>query len=416
MATVKRRGSKWYVQWKELRVTRQPDGSDSRKWRTRGRTFPTQAEAKRFAAEVETTQARGERWQDRREDPTVTIRIVALAYTRAAIDAGAPIATRRFRSSMIGGFLDFLQAREEDEPGARTPVGELSLTLLESYANSLPDEGRKATTRYRKVMEAEKMWAWAFDRPERFPGVPSPRRYTGGSADADKLSPPAPVVALAAPTWADVDAMIDHLKIEWHRKAATIMRFTGLRASQACGLQWSDFDLERSVLYVRSRVRGAKRSRSRVIPLHPWLVEQMAGWGVREGLLFPRRYKDKEGNRRPGPYRGDALVEPFRRAWNAAKVSEERWGGVAIDESSRGKASPTHAIRRCIRTELIRAGVEEAIVLYLVGQTQGITAAAYVPESSPEQSPYWPRLKDAIGLVPEVGATRVQKLDSQIAG
>lgn len=68
----------------------------------------------------------------------------------------------------------------------------------------------------------------------------------------------------------------------------------------------------------------------------------------------------------------------------------------------RGKGSPTHAIRRCIRTELIRAGVEEAIVLYLIGQSQGITAAAYVPESSPEQSPYWPRLLEAVARIPPV--------------
>lgn len=369
MASVRRRGASWYVQWKELVVTRQGDGTDSREWRTRGRSFPGHADAKLFKNEIEIAQARGERWTDKRGDAVVTIRIVALAFVRAAVEAGAPIATQRFRSSMIGGFLDFLGAREEGDPGVRIGVGDLSLTLLERFANSLPGEGRQATTRYRKVMESEKMWAWAHNRPERFPGVPSPRRYTGGSADADKLSAPAPVVAVAAPIWADVDAMIGELKIEWHRRAAILMRFTGLRASQACGLRWQDVDLERGVLRIRARVRGAKGSRARVIPLHPWLTEQMTGWGMRDGLLFPRRYKGTDGKPRLDPYRGDALVMPFRRAWTAAKFPVERWGKPDGGFEERGKGSPTHAVRRCIRTELVRSGVEEALVLYLVGQT-----------------------------------------------
>ena len=99
------------------------------------------------------------------------------------------------------------------------------------------------------------------------------------------------------------------------------MRFHGARASQVCGLQWSDVDLDNGLIYWRSRVRGAKAGRSRVVPLHPWLQQQMAGWGVREGLLFPRRYRDLEtGEQRPGPYRGDALVAPFRRAWTRASI------------------------------------------------------------------------------------------------
>ena len=69
----------------------------------------------------------------------------------------------------------------------------------------------------------------------------------------------------------------------------------------------------------------------------------------------------------------------------------------------RGHGSPTHCIRRCIRTELIRSGVQEAVVLYLVGQSQGLTGAAYVPEGSPEESPYWPRLVKAVALIPAVG-------------
>lgn len=145
------------------------------------------------------------------------------------------------------------------------------------------------------------MWAWGFERPEHFPGIPTPRRYTGSSAEADKLSALPPVYAVAAPSWQDVDAMTGQLLIEWHRRMATLMRFTGLRASQACGLEWRDIDLERGVLRVRARVRGAKRSRARVIPLHPYLIEQMQAWGPGQGLLFPRRLHDANGVPHAGP-------------------------------------------------------------------------------------------------------------------
>lgn len=404
MALIRRRGDGWYVQWKELVVLQDADGATRREWKTRARTVPTHEAAKTLAREIETAHALGRAWKDTREEAKATLRSVVLAYMRAAVDAGAPIATQRFRSSMLGSFLDFIRARDEEDAGVDTPVTELTLALLERYARWLPGEGRQAQTRYRKVMEVERMWAWGYDRPERFPGMPVPRRYTGGSSDSDKLSAPPPVVAVAAPTWADVDAMMAQLTLEWHRRIALVMRFTGLRASQACGLEWRDFDLDRKVLFVRARVRGAKRSRARVLPLHPELVADMAGWGAREGLLFPRRYKDQQtGQPRSGPYRGDALVEPFRRAWTLAKVPKDRWDVPDDEEGERSKGSPTHAIRRCIRTQLIRAGVEEAIVLYLVGQTQGITAAAYVPETSPEQSPYWPRLVEAVGLIPPTG-------------
>jgi len=402
VATYRKRSGSYQVLWKELVVLRRENGEEHRRWKQRSRTVPTEAIAKQILAQVEAAAAYGERWEDRREQAVVTIRAVGLAFVRAAVDAAVPITTQRFRSSMIGAFLNYLGARDEHGVGAEIPVSTLTLTLLENYAKALPSDGRKSQTRYRKVMEAERMWAWAFDRPERFPGVPPPRRYTGGLASADKLSPPPPVVAVASPTWADVDSMIAQLGVEWHRRAAMLMRFTGLRSSQACGLQWHDLDLERSLLRVRSRVRGAKRSRARVVPLNSWLVAEMTGWGAREGLLFPRRYRGKDGSVPLDPYRGDALVEPFRRAWKLAKVPEERWGIPDPSLGERGKGSPTHAVRRCIRTEMIRSGVQEAVVLYLVGQTQGFTAAAYVPESSPEESPYWPRLVEAVNLIPPV--------------
>ncbi len=395
MATVKKRGSSWYVQWKELSVTKDENGEVRREWKTRARSFPTERAAKTFGAEIEVSHARGETFVEKREQAVTTIGTIAKAYTIASVEAGSPLPTSRYRSSIIGSFMDFA--------GEDRAVTELSLSLLESYARALPSEGRKAATRHRKVLMAEQLWRWAHDRPERFPGVPVPRRYTGGSGEGDKLRAPPPVVAEGAATWADVDAMISKLRLPWHRRVAILIRYTGLRASQACGLGWRDVNLDNGTILARSAVRGAKKGKARTIPMHPALVSEMRAWGPAEGLLFPRRYKAPDGSKRLGPYRGDVLIKPFRRAWTLAKVPAFKWDVSELQEAEgeRAKGSPSHAIRRCIRTELLRTGVEEAIVLHLVGQSQGHTASAYVPDNCPEQSPYWPRMLEAIKTIPD---------------
>lgn len=404
MASVTHRPERntWEVRWRELRVTVDGEGNKRKRWASRRKSCPTQATARALARKIEETQAIGQEWVEERREAKSTLRVATLAFVRSAVDAGAPVSTQRYRSAMMGSFLDYIDAREEDDRGADRPMTDLSLSLLQRYAQALPDDIAEST-RHRKVQEVEKMWAWAYDRPERFPGVPTPRRYTG--TGADKLSAPPPMVALAVPSWDDVDAMTSHLHIQWHRRAAIVMRYTGARASQVCGLKWSDLNLDRGILHLMAGRRGAKRGRGRVVPLAPpllaelrvWQAEDIKEYGTASGLLFPRRYGASKGSKLPKPYRGDALTAPFRRAWAAAKVEEAKWG--AGDD--RGKGSPTHAIRRCVRTGLIRLGVEEALALHLVGQSQGHTAAAYVPQDTPEQSPYWPRLVQAVQLIPD---------------
>ena len=56
-----------------------------------------------------------------------------------------------------------------------------------------------------------------------------------------------------------------------------------------------------------------------------------------------------------------------------------------------------------VRDGLLRAGVAEHVVDYLVGHSKGATAQAYVPESAPETSPYWPHLLEVVGQIPVYG-------------
>ena len=388
MATISYREDRecWEVRWAEPVTTVLPDGSVNRDWKWRRKSCRTQTIAKQLARQVEDALALGHRYQE-----SVSMQKVAVDFIAACQAHGNKDATTRHRASLLESWLRWWQDR---------PLSALNLPLLEAYSFSLPSKGRAAATRHRKILVVEQLWRWAWERRSEYPGISSPSRITGIGG----IAPPAPVVASAAPTWAEADAMIDQLRIPWHRMAALLIRYCGLRASQVCGLEWRDLDLERGVLRVRAGVRGAKGGRARVVPLHPDMARELAAWAppeARTGLLFPRRYKDKAGQPYDGDYRGDALVEPCRRAWTLSGVPTDRWGVSEEDgEEERAHGSPSHALRRCVRSELLRVGAEEAVVLHLVGHASGHTAAAYVPESSPEQSPWWPRLLAAVRLIP----------------
>lgn len=392
MATYTKRGEKYLVRWKELHVTRAADGGEIREWKDRGRSVPTERDAKQLVAEVERLQAFGQRWEDQREVAVVSLGAVADAYNAAAADA--PEATRKWRRSLMRAWVDWA--------GADTRASALTLSFLEAYAASLPSRGRGAATRHRRLLEVERMWRWARRRPDLFPGVPEPMVVTGKDAGAVKAPPP--VVRLAAPGWDDVDRMIRALRTGWrygdvHRRIALLLRYTGLRIGQAQSLYWDDVELNHPTPFLRVRAGrvGAKSSAGRVIPLHPALVSEMAGWGVRSGKVFD-----------PGPQvgatwqDGEATRTAFRTAWQSAGVDRAKWD-VTDGERERGErahGSPCHAIRACVKVGLLRAGVSDSLADYFIGHHRGATSAAYVPEAAPETSPYWSALVAAVETIP----------------
>jgi integrase len=395
MVTVKKHtdGARWIVRWDEW-TTIQEEGGGTRKDRKfRGRLFDRKGEADDFAEKVNEAKRQGENYVDAVDRPTVTIGAIGKAYVRAAVDAGAPVATQRNRGSLIGAFLTWA--------GEEAPASRLSRTMLEAYSRSLPSEGRKAATRHRKVLEAERMWAWAATRPDTYPGVPTPCRISG--TGADEIKAPPPVARFEVPTFEDVDTMIACLtEREWHRRAATLLRFSGLRVGQILHLDWRDVDLTRGVLRLRAGVHGAKAGAARVVPLHPDLAAEMATWDPEaSGLVFTR----PDGR----PWREDRLAEPFRRAWELSKVPRERWDAPADGEAlpgDRAHGSPSHAIRAAVKSGLIGLGVAEPAVNYLIGHKLSATDAAYVPQNParPEDSPRWSKMVAAVAKIPPIKA------------
>lgn len=388
----KRPNGKWLLRWRNETTVLRPDGTTRKQRQARKKTYPSRAAALKAQAQAQLAIAETGRFVPAAERPTVTMLDLALDYVAALQASDYAPATVRHKDSMINSFLAYV--------GDETPVSALSIDLLERYAASLPGDGRKRSTRHRKLCAVEHLWEWAADRPARFPGVGRPRKLTGRRRGA--YSAPPPVVALDAPSWAEVDRMIGHLDQRvWHRRVATVQRYQGLRVSQALTLRWDDLRLEEGVLVLRAGARGAKSSATRALPLHPALAKELRGWAQEGSLVIPR----PDGR----PWRGDAVVEPFRRAWTLAEVDGSKWG-VRLDADGqpvgRAHGRPSHAIRAAFETGLLRAGVARPIASLLTGHALDPTTAAYVPMSTPEASPLWEALVAAMAEVPVIGEAK----------
>lgn len=394
MATVERRGDGHWVRWKEPVVTVSADGTTTKRWKDRSRTFQSREAAELFKAEREVAAKRGERFVDAREAPTVTLKTLLDWYANAPANER----TRRWRKAMIGSFTKWA--------GEERPAADLSARLLESYASSLPSVGRAASTRHRKVLAVEAMWDAAYDPRvrDRFPGVPEPVRVTAATI-ADVNAPvhaPPPVVRTAVPDMKDVDAMRKALRSGWrhgedHGRVALICRYTGLRISHAVNLNWRDIHLDDRAagpyIVLRTGARGMKKGRARVVPLHPALVDAMAGWGAQEGRVFASTNERWT--------RGEATREAFRAAWERSGVDRAKWDKPDDEDGERGHGSPTHAIRAALFTTLLREGVTIDLASYLIGHATSATKAAYVPEASPAASPWWEALREASRRIPD---------------
>jgi integrase/recombinase XerD len=339
MATIEQRGSTWRVRWRD------PDG------RQRSRACPDHRTAKRLALDVAGEVAEGRRWSPRDAAPVPLLVDVLDAYltdVRRLRSAG----TARVYESRLDGFL--LWAGED------ATVDALSRQLLADYYASLAPG---LATRRQLVAAVERAWRWAAESDAYCDDVPRPRH----------LEVPAPPGRpTVAPTWAEVDAVIAHAKGEPHRRLLALLRCTGLRVHQALGLAWSDVDLERGTLRVRGELgKTSVERQGRVVPLAPVLLEELAGWGVREGALVAG-LKDEQAAR----LRTVA-------AWQASGQRAELW-----------QRRPHHAFRRAFVTGLRRAGADPDAVEVLVGHSLGLRGVYTDPEAL--------GLRDVVALVPKI--------------
>ena len=166
----------------------------------------------------------------------------------------------------------------------------------------------------------------------------------------------------------------------WQRKLVTWLRYTGLRVGESMLLLWSDVDVDRSILTIRPEI--SKTGVGRVVPLSPFIVDEIASWGKREGYLIP-------SGRCKGARERQARSRDIARAWARAGVRPEVW-----------TRRPDHAFRKGFKTGLLALKAHPDAIDFLQGhQGAGGARVSYI---DPWQAL---PLKETAKLVPKIGAT-----------
>lgn len=349
---------RWRVRWRD------PDGTQ------RTRHFTRKDLAKKLAHEVDEDLALGRPWS-----PRVTVAVVPSvptlerAMTSWLVDRArvlAPGTARRYAhyANM------FVRALGVDK--TTTPVSIFSQQALRDFfvwlrrkETGLHGRQRSEDTARKAVEGIQLCWAWLADDDAFAAHVARPRTI---EMVRHAPEPPSP------PTWAEMDRTAAAAR-GWHRQLAIVLRFTGLRVSQAMMLGWDDVDVDAATLHVRTG-KSRQEKRGRKIPISRHLVAELAGWGVRKGWLIKTGGEDRTRHRQA---RGDDMGT----AWSDAGVREEAWRG-----------SPHHAFRDGFCSNLKRAGADDEAVEYLVGHSLKLrgryVGADYLP------------LREAVDLIPAI--------------
>lgn len=123
-----------------------------------------------------------------------------------------------------------------------------------------------------------------------------------------------------------------------------LLRYTGLRVSEACALRWTDIDLDAQRLTVRESKTPAGR---RTIPIHPCLVPILRGWQQRNGTTYVL-----------GTRNGTPMFPQF--VWRVVKRVGERAGIEGLHP---------HSLRRTYGSSLINDGLRLEVISKLLGHS-----------------------------------------------
>jgi site-specific recombinase XerD len=136
-------------------------------------------------------------------------------------------------------------------------------------------------------------------------------------------------------------------KRERDRLLLALLAYAGLRRSELLGLDWTDVDLERRLL----KVRTAKGGRQRIVPIHPALEPLFVDYlRVRAHDPEPALFVGVQGRR----LSQTIMTQTFLRYARAAGVTERK------------RVTP-HTLRHVFASELLRAGANLRQIQELLG-------------------------------------------------
>lgn len=353
MATIRKRGARWLVGWRD------PDGTQ------RTRSCPDRATAEDLGREVDRARSLGVRWEPRAADlaPTLTEAAELFLSHRASRKAANTLIND---DRSIAQFMDHLRRKYPRQ--RRFTVESLTMMELTHFDAELRKHVGAATANSR-VLGVRRWWAWCAARPEFSSRVGPPPESRVLDLPQQAWAPP------RAPSWAEMDAALGAAATPWVRVFLTVLRYTGLRQGQVMRLVWSDFDLDAGLMTIRPELGKTRQERAgRTIPISPHLVGYLAGLGVREGWVVAPHRRVRM-----------ASCRQIDKVWEATAVPRTLWAG-----------HPSHAFRYGFTSGLAQLGADREAVEHLVGHEVAGARSHYL-------DPRWAlRLREAVELVPVV--------------
>jgi integrase len=327
MATITKRGDAYLVRWYGVHGDR------------RARSCPTRRSAEQLGRSVEEEKANGRDWEPPK--PSATVEAVVAGYLKHVARTKRP-ATLATYSAQALSFVAFVGA---DEDASKV----LSRRTLADYYDHL-SASMTESSRQQYIQAAQRLWEWAHDSDEFGDDIGRPRLLEMRTLEST------PTVA---PTWAECDRCIAELpETAAGYRAAIIMRYTGLRVSQACGLVFGDIDTTAKTIRLRGELGKSKTERAgRIMPASPHLVAAVESWGGRPTDRIVT---------------GARAEQHIPAAWARSGVRAEAYEG-----------QPDHAFRKAFVSELRRAGADPDAVEYLVGHSSGIRGVYTDPSALP---------------------------------
>jgi integrase len=377
VATIEKRTRNGQTTW---RVRYRDPGEDNPK----SITCPDQKTAKAKAADIDRWTVMNPGVPYPREGPpkATLLSDLCLDYLKLEIGRVCTESTLVKYSGMLDRFLAFI-----GDDGAT--VGMLSADLLARWDVAISERGAGQGTRDSNTRLVHAMWGFAAGRPRTYHGVPPVESWTLRTAPRPRT---------IAPTWAELDACLRHLKaaVDGNAKrgrtnrsaiaalrVGVLCRYTGLRVRQAQSLLWSDFELTTGMLLVREGKTARETAMRREIPISAHLIKELRAWPMDHENPAP-------------PVRTDSIREKTAAAWSLATqegaVREDVW---RMTERNGRKNDPViHCFRKAFVSGLKIAGADDEAVEYLVGHAPGLRGHYVDPAALP--------LKEAVALVPPV--------------
>lgn len=397
----------WNVAGKEVKVTRgngrAPAGGRLVQLKVRWRDVDGKARARRIdviegrrseaeqactdlLAQVEKARAVGVRWRPRDEERVPLLSAAIAAYiehiARAVRDGNRAAGTLEKRAALLKRFLGFVGGEHAD-------VGVLTASKFTAFYDSLTCA---PSSKFVYASHLHSFYDWCSTSDKFRAHVNRP------PALADMSIYPALAAAPVSPTWQECDAMIPHLLNECDRRAVVIMRYTGVRISQACRLNVDDFDFDTCTLKIR---RGNGKSRrekqGRTMPVSRYLIEEMRRWTL--PAVGPVVATGERVSLVPND-----MSKRIKDAWARSGVRREVW-----DEVGRGNAKPCHAYRYALISELRARRAEHDAREFLVGHTEGTVARYYLDPALALGDD----VREAVGMIAPIGGPYTVKRERQ---